>query len=174
MGSIASHYKAFDVALLEAFVIERLYPFFDANPSIVKAVLESGERDIVTLERKITALKTIVTSSGFKESLSTFKRVANSVKDVDVRGVLEVAPHLFEAAEEKALFEAFEAVRAREYKDYETQLDALFSLKPQIDAFFEKVMVNVEEPILRRNRQHLIASIYQAFLSIADIKEISI
>ncbi|MBE0495820.1 MAG: glycine--tRNA ligase subunit beta [Campylobacterales bacterium] len=173
-SALASQYKTFDVNLLEAFVIERLYPFFDANPSIIKAVLESGERDIVTLERKVTALKTIVASSGFKESLSTFKRVANSVKDVDVRGVLEVSPALFEAQEEKALFEAFSAVTAKEYADYETQLDALFSLKPQIDAFFEKVMVNVEDPTLRRNRQHLIASVYRAFLSIADIKEISI
>ena len=172
--ALAKHYKEFDVALLEAFVIERLYAFFDANPSVIKAVLESGERNIVRIARKVEALKSITAQSTFKEAFSTFKRVANIVKDVDVSQVLEVEPSLFESAQEKALWEAFCKVVEADIQDEEAKLDALFGLKPAIDAFFEGVMVNAEDAAIRRNRQHLIASLYKAFLSIADIKEISI
>lgn len=173
-AALAAHYKAFDKKLLEAFIIERLYPFFDANPSIVKAVLESGERDIVKIARKVEALKAITAQSNFKEALSTFKRVANIVKDVDMTQTFEVNAQLFEHDQEVRLWEAFGTVMKADIQDEEAKLDALFGLKPSIDAFFDSVMVNAEDSAIRQNRQHLIGAIYQAFLSVADIKEISI
>ena len=173
-AALASIYKAYDSEKLEAFFLERVYQFFDANPSIIKAVLESGERDIITLSQKITALKNIASSSEFRESFSTFKRVANIIKDVDITSELTVDSGKFEAEEERALFAAFTGVIEKNYEDYEEKLDALFNLKPKIDAFFNNVMVNAEDSSIKQNRQNLIGSIYQAFRSIADIKEISV
>ncbi len=93
---------------------------------------------------------------------------------MDMNQTLSINQALFENAYETALFDAFSAVNAKNYESFEAHLDALFALKPHIDAFFDNVMVNAENLELRANRQNLIASIYTAFKSIADIKEITL
>ena len=167
-------YAPFESAELMKFFEERLYRVLDANPSIVSAVLASGENDINEIVKKVDALKRIAESDEFKEVFTTFKRVANISRDIDLQEDLNVDPSLFEKEEERALFEAFNRVVNREYPDYETELDALFGLKPELDRFFDNVMVNAEDETLRRNRRNLVGSIYRAFRSIADIKEISL
>ena len=174
LKALAQNYKAFDFDVLETFFLERLYQFFDVNPSIVKAVMSSGERDIVKMALKIKALASITQTEDFKQSVSTFKRVANIIKNIDVNADLHVNEALFENEYEKALYQAFKAVVSVKYETYEENLDALFGLKSDIDAFFDNVMVNAEEVNIKTNRQNLIAQIYMAFRSIADIKEISI
>ncbi len=174
LKALSTPYKAFDFEALESFFIERLYQFFDVNPSIVKAVLSSGERDVVKLSRKIKALAAIVQTEDFKQSVSTFKRVANIIKNMDTTVSLDVDIALFDSEYESALYEAFQAVVAKEYASYEENLEALFALKTRIDGFFDNVMVNAENLHVKTNRQNLIASIYNAFKAIADIKEISI
>lgn len=174
LKTLSLHYKPFDLEILESFFLERIYQFFDVNPSIVKAVISSGERDIVKLSLKIKALSTIVMDEGFKEMFSTFKRVANIIKSNEIKEDTVVDKTLFETTYETELFAAFENVVNTQYESFEENLDALFSLKPSIDSFFDNVMVNTEVLHVRENRQNLIASIYNAFKSIADIKEISI
>ncbi len=174
LGSLTKNYQAFDFAQLETFFLERLYQFFDVNPSIISAVISSGERDIVRLSQKINALASIVQSEGFKEMFSTFKRVANIIKNLEITDTMSVNEALFDSHQEKALFEAFKEVSEKTYASFEENLDALFALKPLIDAFFDNVMVNTDDVAIKTNRQNLIASVYNAFKSIADIKEISI
>ncbi len=172
--NLSSDYASFDIETLEQFFLERINQFFDANPSIIKAVVSSGERDIVQLSLKIEALKQIANSSGFKEVFSTFKRVANIIKDVDVEEELTVDENLFETDFEKSLHVEFKKRADKAYNTYEEKLDALFGLKPQIDNFFDNVMVNVDNKSVKTNRQNLIATIYKEFRSIADIKEITL
>ncbi len=171
---LASNYKNFDLSKIEDFFQERFYQFFDANPSVIKAVLQSGESDIVEIDKKIKALKEIVESSGFKEVFTTFKRVANIIKDIDIDKKTDVDISLFESEYEKKLFDTFRETDSKEYQSYEERLDALFSLKPVIDNFFDHVMVNVEDERIKQNRKNLIATVYKAFKDIADIKEISV
>ncbi len=167
-------YAPFDTEALEKFFDERFYKALDANPSIITAVLESGERDINEIVKKVEALKNVTESDEFKEIFTTFKRVANISKDIDLNADLNVNPSLFEKEDEKRLYDAFMKVVEREYPDYETRLDALFSLKPELDLFFDNVMVNAEEEKLRTNRRNLVGSIYKAFKTVADIKEITV
>jgi glycyl-tRNA synthetase beta chain len=171
---LASLYKPFDVRQLEAFVLERLYKIFKANPSVIKAVLESGERDINAIAKKVEALNAIVSDASFKEIAATFKRVANISGDVDIQSDLKVDPSLFVEDAERELYEAFVAVRDATYENYKAKLDALFGLKPVLDKFFDDVLVNAEDEALRRNRRNLVASVYKAFRDIADIKEVSV
>ncbi|MDR1975859.1 MAG: glycine--tRNA ligase subunit beta [Campylobacteraceae bacterium] len=168
-------YAPFDILQLEGFFIERLYQLFDdVNPSIITAVIEGGERDIVKIVQKIELLKAVVKEESFKEVFSTFKRVANIVKNVNTDAELAIHEVLLQEDAEKALYEAYTKVTAKEYSNFNDQLRALFTLKPAIDNFFEKVMVNVEDQKLKQNRLNIIASIYKSFKSVADIKEISI
>ena len=173
LQNLSKYYAKFDIQILEQFFIERIYQFFDVNPSIVKAVLSSGERDILKLSKKINALNAVVNSDGFKESFSTFKRVANIIKKLDFKDVY-VNEELLEEKEEVELYEEFLKVKNHKFDSYEAKLDALFALKPYIDNFFDNVMVNVEDQEIKTNRQNLIASLYQEFKRIADIKEITV
>jgi glycyl-tRNA synthetase beta chain len=79
---------------------------------------------------------------------------------------------LFEKNEEKELFDSFKLKNKGD--NYLEKMDNLFGLKPQIDNFFDNVMVNVDDEKIKKNRKNLIANIYKAFSDIADIKEISI
>ena len=167
-------YADFDREALVKFFEERLYKAIDVNPSIVTAVLAGGERDLNEAVKKIEALKSVAESEDFKEVFTTFKRVANISKDLDLEGDLTVDPALFEKEEERVLWEAFNEVASRDFGDYETQLDALFALKPELDRFFDHVMVNAEDEKIRTNRRNLVGNIYKAFKKIADIKEISV
>jgi glycyl-tRNA synthetase beta chain len=93
---------------------------------------------------------------------------------MEVNAQISVDEKLFDNSYEKDLYSAFKTTITKHYDSFEENLDALFALKPQIDAFFDNVMVNTEDLSVRANRQNLIASVYNAFKSIADIKEISI
>ena len=171
---LADQYAPFDRKRLEEFILERIYKSLRANPSLIAAVLATGERDIDEIAKKVEALKTILERPQARELFTTFKRVANISTEVDLFGELPVDPTLFQAEEERALWEAYREVAAGKYRDYKEELEALFSLKPRLDAFFDAVLVNAEEEELRRNRRHLVATIYRSFLTIADLKEISV
>ena len=171
---LKDQYNEFDTDKLEDFIIERIYKSIKANPSVIKAVLSSGERDITEIYKKVDALNSIVASAEAKDIFTTFKRVANISNDIDIEGDLSIDESLLLEDEEKSLYEAFSAVTKKEYSNYTEKLEALFGLKAHLDKFFDNVLVNTEDEKLKENRRRLIASIYKAFRDIADIKEISI
>jgi len=174
IDKLNSDYKGLDKAQLVEFFNERLFKIFDINPSVIKAVLGSGETDIYEISQKLCALNPIVLSDNFKEYTATFKRVANIIKDLDVSNELTIDESLLEDEAEKELVLKFNEVISKEYSSYEDELDALFALKPQLDNFFDNVFVNHENEDIKINRKNTIGKVYQAFKKIADIKEITI
>jgi glycyl-tRNA synthetase beta chain len=171
---LKDNYDAFDVDVLRDFILERINKSLDANPSVIAAVLASGERDISRIAQKVAALDVIVADETFREQFSTFKRIANISKDVALDGELPIDTTLFAEEAEIALYTAYEKALHGNYPDYRSRLEALFGLKVDLDRYFDEVMVNTEEEALRQNRQALIGSIYRSFREIADIKEISV
>ena len=174
MKELASNYAEIDLEKLENFILERIKKSYKVNPSIIEAVLASGERDLLALGKKIEALNNLVNSEGFDEVSSTFKRVANITKDMDLNAMLSVNATLFEEDAEKVLFEKYTNVSQAVYNSYEEELDALLGLKPELDIFFTNVMVNAEDEAIKTNRKSLVASVYKSILNIADIKEVSV
>ena len=174
LEALSCEYDKFDLEQLENFFIDRLYSLYTVNSSVIKAVLNSGERDLVQIDKKIKALSLIVDKDDFSEIFSTFKRVANIVKDVELSSTLEIDKNLFLLNEESELYIAYNSLSLRDYSDYESELEALFGLKNSIDNFFDNVMVNDKDEKIKNNRKNLIATIYRSFFTIADIKEISI
>ncbi len=156
------------------FILERVYKILDANPSVISAVLSSGERDINKIAKKVDALNSIVTQKSFKEQFSTFKRVANISKDIDLNQELIINAMLFQDSIENKLHNRYIEVISKDYSSYKDRLNGLFSLKNELDRYFDNIMVNVEDRSIRENRKNMIASIYKSFREIADIKEISI
>ncbi len=171
---LSSFYETIDSKKLENFFLERVKQSYDVNPSIIEAVLASGERELLRLAKKIKALKSIVDSEDFSEYFSTFKRVANITKDINLKEHLAIDESFFELEAERELYRSYTKVIESKYLDYEKNLDALLGLKPELDRFFEEVMVNVENEGIKKNRKNLIAQIYKSILTIADIKEVSV
>jgi len=174
LSLLAKDYKTVDMQKLESFFLERVKQYYKVNPSIVEAVFASGERELLKIGKKIEALNNLVSSDGFSEIFSTFKRVANITKGMDLTKDLAVDEKLFENSVESELYNAYKDVLSKEYSSYEEYLDALFSLKPYLDNFFDNVMVNAENEAIKNNRKSLIASIYRSILDVADIKEVTV
>ncbi len=167
-------YSDYNRDKLIEFIMERINKSLNANPSVISAVFASGEMDINKISKKVEALNSIVSNKSFKEQFSTFKRVANISKEVDLDKELVINVLLFTKAEENELFSSYLSVVSKEYSNYKERLEALFSLKPKLDNYFDEVMVNVDDIKIRENRKNTVASIYKSFKEIADIKEISI
>ena len=174
LKELAKNYDAIDLAKLESFILERIKRHYKVNPSIIEAVLASGERELLKLGKKIEALNNLVNSEGFDEVSSTFKRVANITKEIDLSAELSVNAELFEEEAEKVLFARYVEASSKTYDSYEEELDALLGLKPELDDFFTNVMVNAENEAVKTNRKSLVARVYKSILNIADIKEVSV
>ncbi len=101
------------------------------------------------------------------------KRVANILaKETVAPGAIDAA--LLTEAAEKSLYETLEALEPSVHpllaqSDYTPALSALAALRTPIDAFFESVMVNAEDPALRLNRLRLLTRLRALFLSVADV-----
>lgn len=174
IDALHENYKGLNKNQLLEFFYERLFKIFDVNPSVLKAVLGSGEEDIYKISQKLCALNPIVLGDNFKEISTTFKRVANIIKDINVDEKLEVSDSLLEDKEEIELYKVYKTVMDTSYECYADELEALFALKPQLDNFFDNIFVNHEDEQIKTNRKNLIGLVYQAFRKIADIKEITI
>lgn len=162
-------YPKLDKKTLIDFILERLYGLYDINASIIKACINSGECDILRLHSAINALDKLSKETDFKEKFSTFKRLANIIKDEKI-GVVDETKFIHNS--ETELNNAFKKINLDE-NSCEIYLNSLFLLKNEIDEFFENVMINIDDKAIKANRIALIGQIYKAFLKVADIKEIS-
>lgn len=174
LKALAQNYEGIDFEKVENFILDRITQYYKVNPAVIKSVLDTGERELLAIDAKINAVSTMVNSDEFSSISSTFKRLANITKDVDITHDLSIKSELFESDSETALYNSFANITSENYESYEAELKALFSLKPELDSFFENVMVNVDDEAVKNNRKSLIALIYKEFYKIADIKEITI
>jgi len=163
-------YREYNREQLKNFILERLKKALRVNPSIITAVLSSGERDINRIIKKVKALNSRVT----KDKFSIFKRVANISKDIDLEKELIVDISLFKRDIERELYTKYLEIISKDYSGYGEKLEALFGLGELLNRYFDEVLVHSEDIALRANRQNTIALIYKAFLDIADIKYISL
>ena len=166
----AEGYAKFDVEALINFIFDKLYTFFDVNPSVVKACLASKKGDVLAQCEAIEALGAICAADDFRQNFSTFKRLANIIKDENIGSVDQAK---FENESERKLNDAFKAA-VKAGGSYSERLKNLFGLKASIDEFFDNVMINAQDELVRKNRLALVGQIYAEFLKIADIKEISL
>ncbi len=173
MNILSPNYKNFDKNLLEQFFYDRYYKLYkNINPSVIKAVLEGQSCDIVSLDKKLTALDMFVKQKQFKENFKTFKRLANIVdentQDTDINDGLLIEKH------EKILVFKLRKVQQNSQDSFEKKLFELFALKVDINNFFDNIKINSDDIKLKTNRQNIANSIYQEFKKIADIKVITV
>ncbi len=126
------------------------------------------EDDLTRLVGQVESLQAWLTGEAGEDLLTAYRRAANIVRIEEkkdgaaVEG--KVDQHLFEQHEEQALWLTLEAVRptldlALGREDYKTALDDLAGLRGPVDAFFDRVTVNIDALGMRKNRLRLLKAI---------------
>jgi glycyl-tRNA synthetase beta chain len=153
-----------------------------ARHDLVDAVFALEGQDILLLiVRRVEALGKFLDTEDGKNLLAGYKRAANIIRIEEKKDKREYtdAPEsqLYQLPEEKALAESIavaksDAERCVAAEDFEAAMRAIANLRPYVDAFFDKVTVNVDEPPLRGNRLKLLNEIRAATRAVADFSKI--
>ena len=160
---------------LETFFEERVrYYFRDVRGhkyDEVSAVMAAGWTDLKDAEARLEALGAVRSTEGFEPLAASFKRIRNIIKQADFTGGT-VSPDLLEDGPERQLHDAASALELTG-SDYRADLAAIATLRPHVDLFFDKVLVNAPDPAVRANRLALLDGMLAKFSTIADFSEIA-
>ncbi|HEY6702069.1 MAG TPA: glycine--tRNA ligase subunit beta [Pseudolabrys sp.] len=156
-----------------------------ARHDLVAAVLDNSSlvsgQFLTLIVRRVEALGKFLDSDHGKNLLAGYKRATNIIRIEEKKDKREYAgtpdAKKYEVTEEKALAEAIdvakkEASAAVAKEDFAAAMRAMAKLRPGVDAFFDKVTVNVDNKLLRENRLKLLNEIREATRSVADFSKI--
>ncbi|MBB1116036.1 glycine--tRNA ligase subunit beta [Stenotrophomonas sp. W1S232] len=171
-----------DVAELADFIIDRLKGYYadrGVPTSQFNAVAERKPASLYDFDRRIDAIGIFAALPEAAALAAANKRIGNILRkaeDVVIPDSVDAA--LLAEPAESALAEAVAAAIAQttpalESKDYVAVLTRLAGLRPQVDAFFDGVMVNAEAPALRANRLALLKQLGGRLGAVAAIEHLS-
>ncbi|WP_417484809.1 glycine--tRNA ligase subunit beta [Maricaulis salignorans] len=187
IDELQQEYWAGQASDLLAFFADRLKVHLrdeGIRHDVLDAVFALGDDDLVRVTNKARALQAFLDTDDGAALLAGFNRAANILKSEEKKSgeTFDGAPdaaYLAAAPEapEQALIAALQAARpkadaALAAEDFTAAMAALALLRAPIDAFFETVTVNADEPALRRNRLLLLSDIRAAICAVADFNRI--
>ena len=144
----------------------------------VEAVLSQMPEQIHLVPQRLEAVKAFSALAEAPALAAANKRVSNILKKVETAVPAQVQASLLQEPAEIALNQALMAVvpeanRLFELGDYTASLQSLAALKAPVDAFFDKVMVNADDPALKANRLGLLAVLHQTMNRVADLSKLA-
>jgi glycyl-tRNA synthetase beta chain len=171
-----------DITGLHAFMIERLRGWLRdrGHPTAdIDAVLAVDAEHLDLIAPRLQALATFRALPQASSLAAANKRIGNLLRkapDTDMGHAVDIA-RLIEPTEQ-ALHAAIEHIapqveQALAARDYTGALSALATLREPVDAFFEAVMVNADDPHLRRNRLALLAGLHRLMNRVADLSQLA-
>jgi len=153
-----------------------------ARHDLVDAVFSlGGQDDLLMVVRRVEALGKFLDTDDGKNLLAGTKRASNilSIEEKKDKRTFDGAPDtkLYKVDEEKALAKAIDQVKSEAggavaKEDFAAAMSAMAKLRPAVDAFFDKVKVNDDEPKVRENRLRLLNEIRAATRAVADFSKI--
>jgi glycyl-tRNA synthetase beta chain len=154
---------------LYAFLLERSQYYFREIRGFkydeVNAVLKVGVSTLKDVEDRLKHVARVRPTPNFEPLAASFKRINNILKQANfTNGVVQA--ELLEEGPEKDLYHAYERLPAF------GPLEDVAELRPHVDRFFDKIMVNASDPRIRENRLSMLSDMLQKFSSIADFSEI--
>ncbi len=149
---------------------------------LVDAVFALGDDDLVRIVARVEALAAFLKAEDGANLLAGHKRATNILAAEDKKGQGVGADWVFNAkalkepaeiALAKALDHAEAAVKAAvDEEDFAAAMTALSALRAPVDGFFDAVLVNADDPLLRRNRLMLLSRMREVCRQVADFAEI--
>jgi glycyl-tRNA synthetase beta chain len=147
---------------------------------VVKAVLGADAEDVVDALQRAEAVKQVLHMPEFQAIGAACKRMRNILRQAEEKRIVPAATFdsLPDSAPEEKNLAAYVDVNGakvealRKKKNYGEALMLLSTARESVDAFFDKVMVMVEDPKVRANRLALLRTLLKEFSTIADFSEI--
>jgi glycyl-tRNA synthetase beta chain len=147
---------------------------------VVKSVLAADSEDVVDALARAEAVKRVLHMPEFLAIGAACKRMRNILRQAEEKGIKAAATFDLrsDAAQEEKQLAAYLEVNGpkvealRKKKEYGDALMLLSTAREHVDAFFDKVMVMVEDERLRANRLALLRTLLKEFSTIADFSEI--
>lgn len=176
-----SDVNSFDKSLLvelKPFILERLNAYYQTqglSQDIVQAVRARQDEWLYDLDKRVNALKHFVLLSEAASLCAACKRVNNILAQTgELQRDKIVDERLLEEGAERSLYTHIKEVSSLvaplyQQAQYDVLLQHLAGLKEPIDAFFDKVMVMVDDSAVKNNRIILLASLQSLLQGVADI-----
>ncbi|MFO7542954.1 MAG: glycine--tRNA ligase subunit beta [Thiobacillus sp.] len=164
---------------LKLFIYERnanqLAPLYGAEA--IAAVFASYP-PLPEIGKRLAAVREFATLPESPSLAAANKRVGNILKKIEGRVPDDINPALFQEAAETALYDSLAHIQPKagaafEAGDYTACLQVLAALKTPVDAFFDSVMVNADDPALKANRLALLSQLHQTMNRVADISRLA-
>jgi glycyl-tRNA synthetase beta chain len=153
-----------------------------ARHDLVDAVFAlDGQDDLLMIVRRVEALGKFLDTDDGKNLLAGTKRASNilAIEEKRDKRTFEGAPNpaLYSLPEEKVLADAIDLVKVEASvavmnEDFASAMGFMAELRPAVDAFFDKVKVNDDDPKIRENRLKLLNEIRSATRAVADFSRI--
>jgi glycyl-tRNA synthetase beta chain len=183
--TIKSAYDAWNAGGVSVFVSDRLKVQLreqGARHDLVDAVFSlGGQDDLLLVVRRVEALGAFLDSDDGKNLLAGTKRANNilAIEEKKDKRSFDGAPSaaLYSLPEEKALADVVDLVKVEASvavmnEDFAAAMGYMATLRPAVDAFFDKVKVNDDDPKVRENRLKLLNEIRSATRAVADFSKI--
>jgi glycyl-tRNA synthetase beta chain len=153
-----------------------------ARHDLVDAVFSlGGQDDLLMVVRRVEALGKFLDTDDGKNLLAGTKRASNilAIEEKKDKRSFDGEPDasLYKLDEERALAKAIDQVKAEATaavakEDFAAAMSAMAKFRPAVDAFFDKVKVNDDDPNVRENRLKLLNEIRAATRAVADFSKI--
>jgi glycyl-tRNA synthetase beta chain len=170
---------------LLAFLHDRLKVFLKdegIRHDVIDACLAMpGNDDLTLLVKRARALQATLQTDDGANLIAGFKRANNILTQAEHKDGVEYSfgadPKFAESPEEHALFAALDKAEAQitpamATEDFTTAMAAMATLRSPIDAFFTATQINVDNPIIRRNRLNLLHRIRHLCGQVADLSKL--
>ncbi len=163
------------------FILDRLKGYY-ADKGVpathFNAVAELRPASLYDFDRRIDAIGTFAQLPEAEALAAANKRIRNILRKAEGEVPGQVNDALLSEPAELALAEAVAAAiddtgAALAQRDYVSVLSGLAKLRPQVDAFFDQVLVNAEDPAVRGNRLALLKMLGDRFGRVAAIEHLS-
>ncbi|GAB2456429.1 glycine--tRNA ligase subunit beta [Comamonas humi] len=144
----------------------------------VDAVLALRPQRLSDVQKRLDAVRAFAALPEAQALAAANKRVGNILKKADGAVAPKVDAAVLAEAAEKDLYAALQSVAPQAQQqfaagDYTASLQTLAALRAPVDAFFEHVMVNADDPALKANRLGLLATLHEAMNRVADLSRLA-
>jgi glycyl-tRNA synthetase beta chain len=141
----------------------RGFQYDEVNAAMAATV---GWSNLVDLEARLIRIQALRPTPDFEPLAASFKRIRNILEQAKFTGDYPIAEDLLEDGPERQLFDEYRRIQGQ-------PLERVISrLRPKVDLFFDKVLVNAPDARVRHNRLTLLNALLKEFSTIADFSEI--
>jgi len=155
---------------LRDFLADRVRFYFKEHRGFqydeVNAAMAAGWSNLVDLEARLMRIQKLRPTPDFEPLAAAFKRIHNILAQAGFTGGGTIDQSLLEPGPEQELYQEFTQIAGQPIEN------AISKLRPKVDLFFDKVLVNAPDAAVRQNRLTLLHTLLAEFSTMADFSEI--